>query len=303
MRVDAADTGLRTLRYGTSPDVGTSSVIWEAPNDIFARNGLQIAGQRLNSGSAIAAAVIGGSLDIGESSIVGLMVAHVKGVPFVLESVQATYESATPNNAFVVAKDSPITSIAQLDGETLSTPSLGDLFALAISAWVDQSGGNSKTLSYVEIPVPSAAAAIAAGRVTGAILVSPLLEDAVDRGLVRILGHPYNAIAPRFGVTYYFCTRDFATANVDVLARFRKAMEEQSRWAAAHKSAIYATVARVSGVSPDAVRHLPWDAEAGLDLRLLQPMIDFCARYNVIPHSFPASEMCDPKSLSERPSG
>lgn len=297
LRADGADAALHALRYGTSPDAGTSSVLWEAPNDIFARNGLQLVGERLNSGSSIAAAVIGGALDLGESSVVGLITAHLKGVPFVLESVQATYESATPNNAFVVAKNSPLTSAAQLNGTTLSVPALGDLFALAISAWVDQNGGNSKTLSFLEIPVPAAAAAIAAGRVTGAVLPSPTLDDAVDRGLVRILGHPYDAVAPRFGVTFYFCTRDFAASNVDVLARFRTAMAQQSRWANAHKSAIYALVARVSGAGPDAVKRLPWDAESGIDLRLIQPVIDLAARYNVIPHAFPASEMIDPKAL------
>ncbi|MGA2394599.1 MAG: ABC transporter substrate-binding protein [Candidatus Lustribacter sp.] len=297
IRADAAETALHALRYGTSPDAGTSSVMWQAPNDIFAQNGLKLDGQRFNSGSTIAAAVIGGALDIGESSVVGLISAHVKGVPFVLESVQATYAASTPNNAFVVAKNSPIAAPAQLNGTTLSVPALGDLFALGISAWVDQNGGNSKTLSFVEIPIQAAATAIAAGRVTGAVLSSPLLEDAVDRGLVRILGHPYNAVAPRFGVTFYFCTRDFAAANVDVLARFRTAMEQQSRWAATHKSAVYALVARVSGAGPEAVQRLPWDVEYGVDLRLIQPVIDLAARYNVIPHSFPASDMIDPKAL------
>jgi ABC-type nitrate/sulfonate/bicarbonate transport system substrate-binding protein len=285
------------LRYGTSPDAGTASVFWEAPNDIFARNGLKLDGQHLNSGSAIAAAVIGGAVDIGESSIVGLIAAHVKGVPFVLECVQATYEAVSPNNAFVVAKNSPLTGAAQLNGATLSVPALGDLFAVAISAWVDQSGGNSKTLSFLEIPVPAAAAAIAAGRVTGAVLSSPILDEAVDRGFVRILGRPFSAVAPRFGVTWYFCTRDFADANVDVLARFRTAMKQQSQWATAHKSAIYALVGQVSGAGPDAVKRLPWDSESGVDVRLIQPVIDLAARYNVIPRSFPASEMIDPRAL------
>jgi NitT/TauT family transport system substrate-binding protein len=297
IRANAADTALHTLRYGTSPDVGTSSVMWQAPNDIFAQNGLKLEGQRLTSGSTIAAAVIGGALDIGESSILGLITAHVKGVPFVFESVQATYEAATPNNAFVVAKGSPFTTAAQLNGATLSVPALGDLFALAISTWVDQNGGNSKSLSFVEIPIQAEAAAIAAGRVTGCVLSSPILEDAVDRGLVRILGRPYSAVAPRFGVTFYFCTRDFAAANVDVLARFRKAMAQQSRWAATHKSAVYALVAQVSGAGPQAVARLPWDVEYGADPRLVQPIIDLAARYNIIPHSFPASEMIDPKAL------
>jgi len=288
---------LTTLRIGQSQDVDVSSVIWQVQNGIFPRLGLDIEGQRLSTGSVASAAVIGGSLDIAAASIFGLMLAHLRGIPFVLESVQAIYDSAHPPVAFVVAKDSPITTPAQLSGTTISTASLGDLFSIATSAWVDQSGGNSKNLNFVELPVPSAAPAIAAGRVAGALLVEPFLQDALDRGLVRILGYPYDLIGSRFGVTYYFCTQTYATSNADVLARFRRGLAQQAAYALAHKSEIYALMAKISGASLETVQHLPFLVNAGLDVRMIQPVIDYAAKYKFIPRAFPASEMVDPNAV------
>jgi NitT/TauT family transport system substrate-binding protein len=288
---------LTTLRIGQSADVDVSSIIWQVQNGIFPRLGLNIEGHRLSTGSAASAALVGGSLDIAAASIFGLMLAHLRSIPFVLQSVQAVYDSAHPSAAFVVAKDSPITTPAQLNGATISTAALGDLFSIATSAWVDQNGGNSKTLNFVELPVPSASPAIAAGRIAGALLVEPFLQDGIDRGLIRILGYPYNMIAPRFGVTYYFCTQSYAASNADVLARFRRGLAQQSAYAGAHKAEMYALVAKVSGASLETVQHIPFLVTAGLDVRMIQPVIDYAAKYKFIPKSFPASEMVDPTAL------
>jgi NitT/TauT family transport system substrate-binding protein len=289
---------LTTIRIGESADVDVSSVIWQVPNNIFSRLGLALEGHRLNTGSAASAAVVGGSLDIAASSIFGLMLAHLRGVPFVLQSVQAVYDSARPATAFVVAKDSPITTPAQLNGATISTAALGDLFSIATSAWVDQNGGNSKTLNFIELPVPSAAPAIAAGRVAGALLVEPFLQDGIDRGLIKVLGYPYNLIAPRFGITYYFCTQSYAASNVDLLARFRRGFVQQAAYAQRHKNEIYALAAKLSGASLDSVKHIPFIVAAGLDVRMIQPVIDYAAKYKFIPKAFPASEMVDPNAVT-----
>lgn len=286
-----------TIRLANTRDVDLSSVVWQLQNGTFERLGLHVDQQRLSSGSAVAAAIVGGSVDVGTSSLFGLMLAHLRGVPFVLESVQATYEAAAPIAAFVVAKDSPLTAPAQLNGATIATPSLGDLFTITISAWVDQAGGNSKSINFVELPVPATAAAITSGRIAGAFLVEPFLQDAVDRGVVRILGYPYNVIAQRFGVTYYFCTQSYATGNADALARFRRALAEQTAYAQTHKSEIYALAAKISGTDVQSVQHLPFNLGSGIDLKLLQPVIDFAARYKFIPKPFPATEMIDPNAL------
>ena len=286
-----------TIRLGMTPDVDVSNVVWEVPNGIFPRLGLQFDGQRLASGSAVTAAVIGGSIDIGTASIFGLMNAHLRGVPIVLESAQAIYDAANPDTAFVVAKNSPITTPAQLNGATVSVAALGDLFTIGTSAWVDQNGGNSKTLNFVELPVPSAAAAIASGRIAGSLLVEPFLEDALERGLVRVLGHPYDLIAPRFAITYYFCSATFAAANKDMLTRFRRGITQAIAYANGHKADVYALAAKDSGTKLETVQHIPFILGSGLDPKIIQPVIDYAAKYKFIKQSFPASDLIDPNAL------
>lgn len=293
-----AQAQLTTIRLGLTADVDVSNVIWEIPNGIFARLGLQLEGERLTNGSAVTAAVIGGSIDVGTGSIFGLLNAHLRGIPVVLEAGQATYDSVNPDTAFVVAKNSPITSVPQLNGATISVAAIGDLFTIGTSAWVDANGGNSHTLNFVELPVPAAAAAIANGRITGALLVEPFLQDAIERGQVRVLGHPYDLIAPRFPVTYYFCAASYAASNVDLLARFRRGIAQEVAYANTHRSEVYAFAAKASGAKLETVQHIPFVLGSGIDARMVQLVIDYAALHKFIPKSFPAADLIDPNAWS-----
>jgi ABC-type nitrate/sulfonate/bicarbonate transport system substrate-binding protein len=68
----AAD--LITLRLASSPADDTMPVIYAQQSGAFRRAGLDVQLTRATSGSAVAAAVAGGSLDIGKSSTVSIVI-------------------------------------------------------------------------------------------------------------------------------------------------------------------------------------------------------------------------------------
>ena len=287
-----------TIRFGSTPDEQASIALWASRTGLFQRSDLEVEIQRLNSGAAVAAAVAGSSIDVGLGSIFNLVLAHVKGVPFVLESVSATSDAARPDNGFVVAKNSPITNAAQLNGKTISTSSLSDLFSLAISAWIDQNGGNAKTVNFVELPMPLAVDAVASGRVDGSFVVDPFLLQGLDGGRIRIIGRPYASIASNFGITYYFCLRSFAQANADALARFRSDIATGVAFARTHRDVMVPIIADYTRMQPDVVRRMPFMTGTGIAPAMVQPVIDLAARYKLIPSAFAASEMIDPAALT-----
>ena len=287
-----------TIRFGSTPDEQASIALWASHTGLFQRSDLDVDIQRLNSGAAVSAAVAGSSIDIGLGSVFNLILAHLRGIPFVLESVSATSNSALPDNGFVVAKNSPIANAAQLNGKTVSTSSLSDLFALAISAWIDTNGGNSKTVNFVELPMPLAVDAIASGRVDGSFIVDPFLIQGLDSGRVRVLGRPYASIAAHFGVTYYFCLRSFAQANADALARFRSNIATGVAFARIHRDVMVPIIADYTRMTPDVVRRMPFLTGTGLTAAMVQPVIDVAARYKFIPSAFAATDMIDPAALT-----
>ena len=58
--------------------------------------------------------------------------------------------------AAIVRKDSPIKTGRDLNGKTFAVPALMDLNQIAAMAWIDQTGGDSRTVKIVEIPASTA---------------------------------------------------------------------------------------------------------------------------------------------------
>ena len=293
--VFAADT--TTMRVAGTPDADIVGALWGVHSGLFGRAGLDVQVQRLNSGAAVTAGVIGGSLDIGKSSVVGLISAYAKGVPLVIEAVADVYDASAPNTGFVVAKTSPINGPRDLAGKTIASPALGDLFSTVTGAWIDANGGNSHASSFVELPIPLVVNAIAAGRVDGAMLVNPYFQQAKDSGACRVIGYPFSSIAKYFGVTYYFCAKSYAQANADALARFRRALAAASTYALAHKNEMTPVIVDYTKLDRALIDKLPLGIGVGMDQPPLQAVIDFAARIKLIPAAFPASDIIDPAAL------
>jgi NitT/TauT family transport system substrate-binding protein len=288
----AAD--LPVIRVAGTPDADLAGALWGIHSGIFQRAGLNVQAERLNSGAAVLAGVIGGSLEIGKSSTFGLLAAYNKGVPLVFEAVADVYDTKAPIAGFVVAKNGPVNSPRDLGGKTIASPALGDLFSTVSAAWIDANGGNSKASNFIELPIPLIVNAIAAGRVDGAMLVYPYFQQAKDSGTCRVLGYPFDVVAKFFGVTYYFCLKSYAQANPDILARFRRGLAEASNYAIAHKTEVGSVIADYTKLDLALINKLPLGIGVGMEPAPLQAVIDFAARIKSIPASYPAATIIDP---------
>lgn len=288
------------LRIASPPNIDYVGAYWAQQSGIFARNGLDADVTTMNSGADAIAALLGGSLDIARSSMLGLVEARARGLPLIIEVPSSFWSTEKPNSALVIARDSTIRSGRDLNGKTLSVPAVGDLDTIATSAWIDQNGGDSRTVKFLSLPHRAAAEAIVSGRISAANIPEPNLTDAIKSGRCRILGRTLNAIGKRFVITAYFCTADFAAKNVDTLARFRKSMYESGTDANAHRSAIVPVISKFTGVDEKMVAAtdielLPTSSK-DLNPPMIQPLIDAAVKYKAIPAFFPARDMIDPNA-------
>jgi NitT/TauT family transport system substrate-binding protein len=290
----AAD--LVTIHVAVSPsDDDTAPLLYAKGTGMFERAGLDVQIERLGSGSAIAGAVAGGAVDIGKSSLLSLINAHQRGIPFSIVAACALYNVKAPFDGLLTAKDLPIMSGADLDGKTVSTQSLNDIGQVATSAWVDQHGGDSKTLHYVEIPTSTAGPAIEAHRVAAAILLEPVLATALAGGKLRLLGHAFGSIAPAFLFSGWFATDDYTAKHLDAIRRFVATIYQAGAFTNQHHNEAAVVVADQIKVPLDVVESAQWSiAGTSLDPALIQPVLDAAAKYGTIPKAFPGADLINP---------
>jgi NitT/TauT family transport system substrate-binding protein len=104
-----------TIRVAITPiNYDAIPMLYALRSRTCAKAGLDVQLQRIATGSAITAAVAGGSIDIGKSSSSPILTAVARGLPLTLIAPGAIYDEKSPNGTLLVAKDSTMRTAADL---------------------------------------------------------------------------------------------------------------------------------------------------------------------------------------------
>lgn len=288
----AADAPLIPVTVGALP-VDTSAVIFYAQElGYFQKAGLDVKIQILGSGPVIAQAVVANALDIGVANVATVAVARSKGVALKFIAPAAIAGPTTMTDIIMVAKDSPLTKAADLNGKTIGVNGLRDLQQICAMAWMDKHGGDSKTVKFVEVPFPQMAAAVEAKRVDAALLVEPFVSVAKAAGNGHVLGSVLDGVGSRYMIVGWLATDTWLQAHPDVATKFATAIRQAAVWANAHESESAAILTKNSKLDP-AVAATMARANYGLDLTpsLLQPVIDGAVKYGILEKPLPVADL------------
>ncbi len=280
------------LKLAGVPEDSITPALYAEQSGLFAKNGLAVDISPERSGSAIASGVAGNAYQIAKSSLVSLIIARSKGIPFVLVAAGGLYSSSAPNTAMLVPVHSPIKTAAELNGKTIAVSALNDLYTLATKAWMDKNGGSAASIKLIELPISEVPDAIAAGRVDAGMVIEPVLQRAIDGGKVRVIAHPMDAIAPRFLYTGWFAVEAWAEANTKAATGFARALREASIYVNGHEAQTVDLLAKYSGIEPREIAKMTRVQNGtSLDPALIQPVIDACATYKLIDALFDAKAL------------
>jgi ABC-type nitrate/sulfonate/bicarbonate transport system substrate-binding protein len=156
---------LITVHVGAPPSQDVGPILYALHAGLFAKGGLAIDLQQMNNGASVSAAVAGGALQIGFSSLQGVISGHARGIPFSMIAPGAVYVPDDPYAYMFVRKDAPFKTGADLNGKVLGSPALKDLDWIANAEWMDKNGGDFKSAKSIELPNPSLLPALVDGRV------------------------------------------------------------------------------------------------------------------------------------------
>jgi NitT/TauT family transport system substrate-binding protein len=281
----------RPLSLGVLPVEAAAGAYYATQLGAFAKAGLDVTLTSLGNTPSIVAAVVGGSLDIGYTTIDSVASIHAHGVQLVVIAPATDYIDplTTKTAGILVRPDSPIHTAKDFAGKTIAVPALHSLGTTGASAWIDQNGGDSSTVKYVEIPFPAEPAALSTGRVDAIFEVEPFYGSASKDN--RVIEAGYNAIGKRFLLNLWVTTPAWARANTDLLNRFVSVMHDTAVWANAHHDLSAPMLAAFTKIPVETINAMVRGHYAEeLNAQVMQPGIDASAKYNSFA-TFPASEL------------
>jgi NitT/TauT family transport system substrate-binding protein len=278
-----------TLRIAGIPLESSSEAAYARDVGFLAKAGLEADIQTMVNGAAIAATIVSGGIDIGYIPVDTLAAIHQKGIPLVAVAPCTEYLSGAQTGALLTGANSAVRTGKDLAGKTVAVVALNGVTHLATRAWIDQTGGDSATVRYVELPPSAMLAALDAGRVDAAYDGEPYLE--IAKKTDRVLFYGNDAIAKHYLSSVWCAALPWVKDHSDAVRRFASAMRETAEWAAKNPARAGELFASYSKTDPAVVASTPRVRFTGqLTPALVQPLIDASAKYNGF-KSFPAQDI------------
>jgi NitT/TauT family transport system substrate-binding protein len=286
----ARAAGAARLRVGATANDTFAEAYYAQDEGFFRRAGLDVDLVTFPNGGAVAAAVVGGAVDVGITNSITLANAVIRGVPVQFFCSGGMYNPAATSLA--VAKSATVRSAKDLEGKSIATGTLKDTNALALHAWVDQNGADFAKIDLVEIPYSAMGPAIARGTVTAGIIPEPYLTFAKEKEQVRDFASIYDVFGKNFIIGAWFSTTSWLKQNAETARRFAEAIYATGRWAAAHQDQTLLILAKYAKLDLAAVRHMARSPYGqSLTPEMVETILAYAYKYKMLDRPLSATEL------------
>jgi NitT/TauT family transport system substrate-binding protein len=256
----------------------------------FKREGLDAEVMSFRGSAAMMAAIAGGSLDIGYANPLSAAIAIKRGIPIVVLAPAQLYNAKSPSSFLVKARGSSVRTGSDLNGKTVAVPSLGGELHLDTRLWVDQHGGDSKSVHFVEMPFPQMVPALKAGRIDAATITEP--QFTAEKANIEFIAGAYSSVAPEGLGGVFVASKTWMKDNADGARRFVRALAETARWANTHQDQTAKILAERGKIDPSLVRSMSRSIYAEtLNPAWVAPMLAAASKYGVMKEPMSAEEL------------
>jgi NitT/TauT family transport system substrate-binding protein len=284
-----------TIRLTSAAGDDLRPILYAQKAGLFKRAGLNVTITLANSGATVAQAVVGGATDIGKGTITSIIAAHARGIPVVLVTPSMIYRKDAPTSGVVVNANSALRTARDLQGKVIACSALGGIAYLGLRAMVDDQGGDSELIKFIELPGAAVPLAVEQGRVDAGVTEEPYLTESIRSGKVRLLldmldGYPHPVLEAAF-----FAMRDYVTQHHEAVRLFTRVVADAARYTNTHEAETVPLFVALSGMDPRLAAQMHHSyTPPSFDASEIQPVIDLAAKYKTIPKAFDARELIAP---------
>lgn len=282
-----------TVRAGIIPSDPFGEAIYVQAGGFFKRADITVELLSLPNSAAIAAALAGGTIDVGLGNPIVIASAREHGLPHYAFAPSALFDASAATTLLMVANGSTIRSAKDLEGKTIGSIELGGITQASLRAWLTKDGVDPATVKFTELPFPAMAAALTQGRIDAGFIAEPALAGA--RATTRELGDPYAMIADVWFLNMWFSTKAWLTQNAALARRFVAATYKGAAWANAHHLETGIALKEYTPLTDETIAKMTRIHFAtSYAPAFLQPVLDTGFKYGILKRPMSAADLMFP---------
>jgi len=289
----ASANGLTHVDVGVLPIIDDAPVYVALQHGLFDAHGLDVTPVTLNSGEQATQELLSGQLQFTFSNYVTTILAASQGAQL---RVVADGAQTLPNtNDLMVARNSPIRSVAQLRGKTIAVNATGNIATMMTDSTLRAYGVPVDSVRYKVVPFPDMASALASHAVDAAWMAEPFITESGEQTGAEELADTASGPMASFPIAGYATLRSYARANPAVVAAFTAALV-QAEGLSANRSVVEQAIATyIQGMTPALVAAVQMDQyPTALSRARLQRVADTMLSAGLLTRSFNVGQLLSP---------
>lgn len=274
----------KSLRVGYQRISSDLPVFAAMENGYFREEGIEVSLETIGSGPAMIPPLVGGSIQSAGPAYFAVFAARAAGMELLVILGKNRETTPQPYVSLMALERSAINSPKDLEGKALAITGLKSVDWLTISEWMLMKGADPKKVQWLEMPLPTMAGGLRAGTVQAIVSVDPFTTIELEQGGVRIIGHPFAAVAPNLPVGGFVVMEPWYKKNRELAAAFARATTKGINYINANPDKRSAILVKYTGTKPELAAKLKFypGFDALIDAKALQMLMDLAVKYGLV---------------------
>lgn len=210
------------VRVGIIPIADIAPLYAAIDQGYFEAERLKVELVPMKGGAVILPAMAGGSVDIGFTNVVSLLLAVEAGFDFVI--IADVVHIGEKANAVLVTRDAAIGSFKDLSHKRVAVNALNGVAWMYVREAVARAGGQPDTIKWFEVPFPQMGAALVNGQVDAITTPEPFITTLKQEGRVRVLGYDMHVAQPGGPLAVFAAEKRWLGKKPELAGRFARAL-------------------------------------------------------------------------------
>lgn len=241
----SAGQQITTIRIALNNTTDSLAAVVAEQQGFFADHSLKVESTTLSNITVIPG-LLGNQYDIGIT--VAPIIINAASAGLGVELIAGNDGDSPTNHPVEVFVRKGITSVKQLAGKRIGTPTITGNINIATKAWLAANGVNPSSNQFVQVPTPNMVDELEAGQVDAVELLYPFINVAKADGLTS-LGDPERALTTGYlGGTYWAASKSWITTHQAAVSNFRAALDQADTWIANNQLQAYKAASAYTGV-------------------------------------------------------
>jgi len=280
------------VKIGYIPIADCSQLYIGIEKGYFKEEGLDVEAIKFAGGPKILEALAGGSLDIGFSNLVSLVMANEGGLEFRALTGGPVEDKQHIENAILTLTDSKIKTPKDLEGKTIAVNTRKNIIELMLLSFLKQNKVNVSKIKIVEIPFPNMQNTLIAKQVDAIAVIEPFLTFAKKDVKISLLANYVIDVTPRLEISSYHSSQSWIDKNTETVKRFKVAMQKSTKFCLENSNEIIPILVKYTGLKTEQLQGvtLPTFTDK-LTNENLQFIIDLMKEQSWVTKTYKASDL------------